>query len=53
MEEEARVFCDPFFDGGMAMSRVVVQNQMKIKGLGRLSINTAQEPKEFLMAMAR
>jgi len=53
MEEESRVFYQPFFHCGMVVSRVVVKNQMNIKTPGRLSINGAQKPKEFLMAMAR
>ena len=53
MEEESRVFCKPFFHCGMVVSRIVVEDKVKVKPLGRLSMNGAQKPKEFLMAMVR
>jgi len=53
MEGEPRVLCEPFFHCGMVVSRVVVKDKMKVKTLGRLSINGAQKPKKFLMTMSR
>jgi hypothetical protein len=37
----------------MVVSGIVVEDKMKVKALGRLSIDGAQELKEFLMAMTR
>ena len=51
MEEKAWMFCQPGLDFGMVMSGVVVQNEMKIEVFRRVSIYSAQELKEFLMAV--
>ena len=53
MEKESRVLCEPFSYCGMVVGRVVVEDKMKIKTLVGLSVDRAQKPKEFLMAMAR
>ena len=53
MEEEPGMFCEPFFYCGMIVSGVVIEDKMKSETLGCLSINGAQKPKEFLMAMSR
>ena len=53
MKDEATVFCQPGFDRRVIMSGVVVQNEMKIEILRRVSIYGAQKLEEFLMAVTR
>src|SRR4030065_602530 len=47
MEEEPGMFCEPFFDCGMVVSGVVVENKMTIKSLDLALLVNAEHQRVF------
>lgn len=51
MQMKARMALQPRLNAGMLVCPIVVHDQMKVQGLGRLDINAFQKANKFLMPM--